>query len=324
MIMETSDLESNQVNDRQLQVYEAPKLLAFPVPTAISLFAIVLIIVGMLWHPSDFSSPITKKSVAQTASVSVSISNTSILAHAAIVYDARTGELLFSKNPNAQLPLASVTKLMLVLTAMKTLAPHTVITITPDMLKAEGDSGFKVGEQWSLTKLVDATLVSSSNDAATALALTVGHGSLMEAVALMNKNARVLGLLQTYFLNPTGLDESATLSGAYGSAQDIARLLSYLIMNYPDAISGTTRDDMRITSDKGASVHVQNTNEALSQIPGLIAGKTGYTDLAGGNLAVAFDVEVAHPIVIVVLNSTQEGRFKDVETLVHSVRSAFQ
>ena len=289
--MPPNEPQHEQTGNQQVQAYEAPKLPAVSVPALISLVAVVLVIVGAMWHPSNLPILITKKLGAQTASVSLSVPDTSLLAHAAVVYDARTGEILFSKNPSAQLPLASITKLMLVLTAMKALPLNTIITITPDMLKPEGDSGFKVGEQWSLTKLVDAALVSSSNDAATALALTVGRGSMTEAVALMNKNARILGLPQTYFLNPTGLDQSITFSGAYGSAQDIAKLFAYLIAHYPDAVAGTTRDDMLLMSEKGANVRAQNTNEALGQIPGLIAGKTGYTDLAGGNLAVAFDLK---------------------------------
>ena len=131
----------------------------------------------------------------------------------------------------------------------------------------------------------------------------------------MNAKARKLGLAQTYYLNATGLDGSEQVSGGYGSARDVAFLLAYIIKNAPHAISATRYSSVAVVSSQ-ASYTAKNTNSSLPQIPGLIASKTGFTTLAGGNLAVVFDAGFNHPIAVVVLGSTREGRFRDVQKLV--------
>jgi len=309
----------------QIQAYEQPKPPALPIPLSLAVVGVILIGIGMYWPHSRFQTPYLPETESQAAAVSLpQFAASDIEARAAIVYDVRSGAIIFEKNARIQLPLASLTKLMLVLTAAEILPIEKTITITPSMLYAEGDNGFVPGQEWKLLDLIDAALVSSSNDAATALALSIGEGSAAGTVNLMNKNARLLGLHQTYFLNPTGLDESTTVSGAYGSAYDVAKLLAQLVATHSDMLDHTSRSDVFLTSQNGSEVRAQNTNEALNDIPGLIAGKTGYTDLAGGNLAVAFDVDVGHPMIVVVLGSSQEGRFKDVGSLVRATRDAFQ
>ena len=77
-----------------------------------------------------------------------------------------------------------------------------------------------------------------------------------------------------------------------------------------------------LTDENGNKASAFNTNEALGAIPGLIMGKTGYTDLAGGNLAVVFDVGLSHPVIAVVLGSTIDGRFTDMKQIVPAARKA--
>lgn len=294
-----------------------------PIPLALGLITSVLILIGVFF-PQTYLPRARDTERIQVASVSSAFTEPSLTARAAIVYDVQLKEILFEKNAHAQLPLASITKLMPTLIALESLPRDVPITIAENMLWAEGDSGFVIGERWDLLDLIDATLVTSSNDGATALASAVSGGSMEQAISLMNKRARALDLHQTYFLNPTGLDESGTMAGAYGSAYDVAQLLAFLITQYPEALERTAHDTTLFTPENGASVNAHNTNEALGEIPGFIAGKTGYTDLAGGNFAVAFDVEVGHPIIVVVLGSTQAGRFEDVRTLVRATRDAFK
>jgi len=73
---------------------------------------------------------------------------------------------------------------------------------------------------------------------------------------------------------------------------------------------------MLISDEDGVEHTANNTNKALGEIPGLIAGKTGFTDLADGNLAIMFDAGVGHPVAVVVLHSSKDGRFEDVKRLV--------
>lgn len=293
----------------------------------IGLTSLIVIFVGTLIftsnsyneHTSRLEEP--RRQLAAVAATDVALD---IKARAVVVYDVTRDTFLLEKNADVQLPLASLTKVMLALIAIQNLSASTTILITPESLRQEGSTGLRIGERWKLQDLIDATLVPSSNDGAEAIALAIGNGDVLKTVMAMNKRARDIGLNSTYFLNPTGLDESATQAGAYGSSRDVARLFAYITRNYPDFLAGTTQNGVRIISETGIEHTTINTNEALGQIPGLIAGKTGMTNLAGGNLAVVFDLNIGRPIVVVVLGSTSEGRFDDVRTLVRFARSALQ
>lgn len=293
---------------------------ALPPPMVVTLVLGLVLLGGALWLGDAPTSPVEKS--AQTASVAGATMDVPIQARSAIVYDAKTHKVLFEKNADAQLPLASLTKVLLALVAIETLGETAHVTITSAALTAEGDTGLKAGENWDLQNLIDATLIPSSNDGAQALALAVGDGNIAGTVSTMNKRARELDMTQSYFLNPTGLDESLSMAGALGSARDYAKLLNYVVVHQPTVLDGTTHGGMLLSSENGPSITAVNTNEALGQIPGLIGGKTGYTDLAAGNLAVAFDAGIGHPIVVVVLGSTEQGRFDDVRALVRSAREA--
>lgn len=249
-----------------------------------------------------------------------------IIARTAYVLDVRTGRVLYEKNAESQFPLASLAKVMSALVAHN-IAPDATITITPDILTTEGDSGLLRDERWRLSNLIDFTLITSSNDGARAFA-SVGALSIVENrdpaptfVDHMNEKAQELGMAQTFFLNETGLDEGRGTAGAYGSAKDVATLFAHIIRTYPDLFRATTQQQSSIQSFD--VVHTAtNTNIIASHIPGLIASKTGFTDLAGGNLAVAFEAGPLRPIIIVVLGSTEEGRFQDVESLVRASLAA--
>lgn len=257
-----------------------------------------------------------------------------LIAEAVLVADARTGRVLFERNQDAQLPLASLTKVMLAFTVSDVLENDDTVTITPTALATEGDSGLIEYERWGAEDLIDFTLIVSSNDGAVALAEAAGsivHEDFPEApsdaaatVWLMNKKAENLALSQTYFLNPSGLDESATMASAFGSAADVANLFVYLTQNRPELLAKTAQREEMFVSRSGFQHRAQTTNDAVGRISGLIAAKTGFTDLAGGNLAVVFDAGVARPIVVVVLGSTEEGRFDDVELLTRAARDFLQ
>lgn len=249
-----------------------------------------------------------------------------IAARAAYVFDVQKGIVLYEKNGELQFPLASIAKVMSALVARE-IAPDAIVTITGENLAAEGDSGLLKEERWRISDLIDFTLMTSSNDGARALAsigaIGTGGGAKPEHlfVDYMNEKARALGMAQTFFLNETGLDEEVGISGAYGSAKDVATLFEYIIHVEPNLFSATTMESARISSFD-ASHAATNTNVIAARIPGLIASKTGFTDLAGGNLAIAFEAGPLHPVIVIVLGSTEEGRFADVETLVHAAVTA--
>ncbi|MDB5254467.1 MAG: hypothetical protein JWL80_533 [Parcubacteria group bacterium] len=248
-----------------------------------------------------------------------------VVAKAAYVYDVRTGEVLYSKNPDTRIPLASLTKVMTALVATDLASNNSTITVSDAAVQTEGDSGLIAGERFSLKNLLDFSLTSSSNDGMAAVAISLGdlhstnstaESSIADFVTTMNKKANALGMKNTYYFNPTGLDETEHKGGAYGTAKDMSILFSYIITNKPYLLTATTQSAFEVPS-LDHTIHVaHNTDALVNDIPGLKGSKTGFTDLAGGNLIVAFDPEIGRPIVISVLGSTEADRFQDVSRLV--------
>ncbi len=244
-----------------------------------------------------------------------------ITAKSAYVWDIKNQKVLFSHNASTTLPLASLTKIMTALVATEQAPTNTEFAFQQDSLKEEGDSGLLVGEWWKLKDILDFTLVMSSNDGARAIASAIEalkpeQGSFVDQ---MNTRAQELQLTTMSFYNPTGLDVNPVQAGGYGSAADVARLYEYVLKNHPDIFEQTTKPAISVTSDTIEHTAI-NTNTQASRTPSLIASKTGSSDLAGGNLAVALDMGIQHPIVIVVLGSTPTDRLTDVDTLSNAIR----
>lgn len=257
----------------------------------------------------------------------------SLTAKGAVVVDIQSGATLYALNPDIQLPLASLTKIPLTLVVSEVLSPDAVITIPRDTAPKGSAERLAKGERWRVQDVIDFTLIASSNAGAEILAEAADeplrarwHDAPAGKAALwrMNRFAEELGLTHTYFLNVSGLDESSTLAGAYGSARDVAATFMYALSKNPSAFSGTAEGGVHLMAANGrGKTAAFNTNEAIDDIPGLVMGKTGTTDLAGGNLAVVFDAAPAHPIVAVVLGSTRTGRFEDMRQLADRVRLMF-
>jgi D-alanyl-D-alanine carboxypeptidase (penicillin-binding protein 5/6) len=274
-------------------------------------FALLMLFI----HP--FSTP-AKQAVFPPA---ITLAPQALAAQAAILYDPTDGRVLFQKNADFSLPLASLTKIMTAETVLAASGGNNPkITITPadTALEADaGDWGFRAGDVVALSDLIKIGLVASSNEAMAAAAGSLGSNYLDQ----MNKTAGSLGLSHTYFLNPTGLDLNVETSGAYGSAYDVARLTAAFYETYPQYFTLTQQSIVSIPAS-GRTLSVAATTVPLQNIPGFMAAKTGYTDLAGGNLVAVFDIEVGHPLIAVALGSTETGRFDDVRTLINAVRQA--
>lgn len=272
---------------------------------------------------------------SQTASITtadgfikkVNFPNVPISGKAAVVYDVLNKEVLFDKNAEIQLPLASLTKVMMVFVARDILSEDTIVEINSSILSEEGDSRLRDGQKWRLKDIIDLTLVESSNDGAAAIAGAwlafqkenssfEGKDGKSAFVEAMNEKVKELGLEQTYFLNETGLDKNEFISGGYGSARDTAKLFSLAVGKFPVTFEATRYSATNVSSIGNTNYKLKNTNSSVEKIPGIIASKTGYTDLAGGNLVIMFDAGLGRPIAISVLGSSKEGRFEDVSALV--------
>jgi D-alanyl-D-alanine carboxypeptidase len=250
-------------------------------------------------------------------------------AKSAIVWDVKEGRAIYSHNPDMLMPLASLTKVMMAVTAESLVPDYTVVTIRKEFLEEEGDSGLLEDENWTLKDLLDFSLVASSNDGARAIASVVGavsSGSASydigrkEFIERMNEMAKKIGLTSMYFTNENGLDSNESLGGAYGTVRDVAKLFDYTLRNSPELLESTKHSSSKITSLSNVVHTAKNTNSSVDKIPGVIGSKTGFTTLAQGNLAVVFDAELGRPLVISVLGSTFDGRFTDVEKLITASR----
>lgn len=195
-----------------------------------------------------------------------------VSATAAVLMDADMGQVLYEKNGDRQMLIASTTKIMTALVVLEHAAPDDVITVTPNHM-AEGSSMYlRAGETVRVEELLYGLLLCSGNDAA--LALTECAGGLTPFVALMNEKAAALGMAHTSFANPNGLDAD----GHYSTARDMAVLAAAAVEN------PTFR---RICSSRSVTIGqrtMENHNRLLRQVEGCVGLKTGYTRAAGRTL----------------------------------------
>lgn len=192
--------------------------------------------------------------------------------------DANSGDLLFAKNPHLRLPPASTTKVMTAMIALEKLPPDTYVLIgTGAVNTAPSKAGLVAGVRYRVGDLVTAMLVSSSNDAAIALAEAVA-GSENSFAALMNEKAVRLGMKDTHFANATGLPVKGrgVRYAQYSTAYDLARLMWYASRDrrIDDRMAITATS---IRGSDGRSVFLKCHNKMLWKTPGLVKGKTGWT-----------------------------------------------
>jgi D-alanyl-D-alanine carboxypeptidase len=260
---------------------------------------------------------------AATSTAPNAYADVAIEAKSAIVYDLVTGQALYAKNADAQLPLASLTKLLTVYAAFTQLSPQETIVIPADALALDLPRAFNVGQSFTLTDIARLTLTASLNDGAAAIAeATALHAHVSETEMLAGAAAS-LGLSQTFAVNGNGLDVNTAVSGGYGSARDLARLAGALVSQFPAVAEATTQTFAEATSLGGTHYKVANTDPVVSTVAHLLLSKTGFTDLAGGNLALVFDVGIGHPIAVIVLGSSQKARFTDSVSLINLTLSHF-
>jgi serine-type D-Ala-D-Ala carboxypeptidase (penicillin-binding protein 5/6) len=312
----------------------------FPVVAQLGLLALILLIIFSASFGPKFLARNDSEALNQAPNEPLVVANNSIVAipvinditiegQAAFVYDVKAKKALFTKGADKVLPLASITKLMTALVAYELVDANKSVTIQPGAVSQSGASGLMEGEEITLQSLSDYALLASSNDAAFAMANAVGavidkRTPNQTFINTMNLRAEEMGLSGFTFYNPTGLDESPTAAGALGTARGVSFLMEYILENYPNILEPSTFTSTRIYNETGTYHSAENTNPIVTQIPNLLGSKTGYTDLAGGNLTIAFDAGYNRPIIITVLGSSYDGRFSDVKKLVTAVTDSIQ
>lgn len=219
-----------------------------------------------------------------------------------LVYDLATEEILLSQQIDQALPPASLTKLMTALLVLEQDQLDRTVSINGADLIGDASMGLRAGEQVTVEELLWGLLVPSGNDAAMALARTTA-GSVEQFVERMNERATSLGLQQTHFVNPHGLDAPDHIS----SAQDLLQLTKLL---WQDPRFRTIVGTANITI---AGHPLQNTNELLTTLPGTVGIKTG-TTTAAGECLIALVNHADRQLLVIVLGSNQ--RYADVRTLL--------
>ena len=202
------------------------------------------------------------------------VSAISTSATSAVLMDVDSGRVLYAQNENAQMLIASTTKIMTALVALENGSLDDAVKITAEAAGTEGSSMYlKAGEKLSLETLLYGLMLCSGNDAAVAVAQGVS-GSTAKFVKLMNQKAKDLGMTHTSFANPNGLDDE----NHYSTAMDMA-VLACAAMDNPTFA--------RIVSTRSVTVGgrtLTNHNKLLGYVDGCIGLKTGYTKAAGRTL----------------------------------------
>ena len=192
-----------------------------------------------------------------------------ISAEAMIVLHAESGAVLAEKNAEAPMLIASTTKLMTALTALDLASPEHIVTVQSEWTAVEGSSMYlRAGESYTLHELLEGLLLASGNDAALAIAGSLGGSEFIEH---MNRKAEELGLTASHFENPHGLDAD----GHCASAHDLGLIMAAALQN------GVLAEILSMRSACIHGVTYVNHNKLLWSCRGVNGGKTGYTKAAG-------------------------------------------
>lgn len=230
-------------------------------------------------------------------------------AQAALVADLETGEIYFDLNSAKRWPTASIAKFMTAAYAMRSMDMNSEITLAAgDFPPDAGDAfkGLRPGDVYRLKDLLRALLLSSSNEAAEAIANSYGREDFVAGLTTM---AKEWGMASTYFADPTGLS-----AADQSSARDLRVMALKIYEAYPGILK-TTRQKSAVIIEAGLGRRETLTNiNLLAGQTWFLGGKTGYTDEAGGNLLTLISHE-GRPVAVVVLGTAD--RFGETEKLVN-------
>lgn len=203
-----------------------------------------------------------------------------INAESAFFIDTKSGQVLFSKNPKKQLSIASLVKVMTALIVLEHKEMEDKFFVSQRAAEMEPDEMILLpGEKMSLKELLYGIFLVSANDAAEVIAEGI-TADRSEFIKLMNSKAEQLGMKDSYFANPTGLDEDS--NNSYSSAYDMAILTRYLIRHYPQVVEISKTPHIYIeATPEHQDYDMYSGINLLTTYPGVVGFKTGYTPEAG-------------------------------------------
>jgi serine-type D-Ala-D-Ala carboxypeptidase (penicillin-binding protein 5/6) len=236
-----------------------------------------------------------------TEAGSVKNSNPPVSARAAAVIDVETGRILYEKSGNTQMRIASLTKIMTAIVAIEEGKLNDVVEVPSHAVGTEGSSIYlRHGEKLTLEQLLYGLMLRSGNDAAVTIAEHVG-GSVPGFVQLMNEKAAYLGLSNSHFANPHGLDQK----DHYSTADDLAKLTAYALHNEEFRKIVGTKTKTIPQEGQSWDRKLMNKNKMLVFYEGADGVKTGYTKLAKRCL-VSSATRDGRQIAVVTLNDPND------------------
>lgn len=307
-------------------------------PTTVYFFTLLLFVVlssliAWLIHPfgisasSPVASPVpdalTRLFNQQVTSLDLWVPSPSantealdITARSAVSYDLTTNTVLFAKNPQEKLPMASLTKIMTAIVALEHAKLGDSYVVRQQDLVGEDSMGLDAGEVLKLSDLLYGLVLHSGNDAAETLADNF-PGGRETFISAMNEKAQALGLTNTHFTNPTGLEGDGD---QYTTASDLLVMSRFALMQFPlfDTVASTFDYTIPATNTH-KEYDLENETNLLTSYPGVKGIKTGYTPEAGLCLVTYLDY-VGHQILAVVLGSDNR-RGEMIDILDYSLKS---
>ncbi len=250
-----------------------------------------------------------------------------LYARAALLMDADSGRVLFEKNGEEQLPMASTTKIMTLLVTLENADLEGIVEVSayaasmPDV-----QLGIREGERYRLLDLCYSLMLESHNDTAVAIAEHVG-GSVEGFAAMMNQKARDLGCYDTYFITPNGLDAEDETGIHSTTAEDLARIMRCCMKN-ETFLTITRESSWSFTDLEGVrSFTVNNKNAFLNMMDGALTGKTGFTNGAGYCYVGALERDGKRLIAVVLAcgwPNNKNWKWSDTTKLMNYGLSEFQ
>ena len=257
-------------------------------------------------------------------SINVYADDLEISAPSAILMEASTGKVLFEKNANEPLSPASMTKMMTLLITMENVDNGVIklsdkVTVSKNASDMGGSQVYlEESAQYTLEEIIKAVCIASGNDAAVVLAETIG-GNVESFVNMMNKKAKELGLSETNFVNPYGLDAD----GHQSSAMDMAKIARELL-KHETILKYTSIYEDHLQKKDGTSLWMVNTNKLVRFYNGVDGLKTGFTDKAGYCMTATGMWNDLRLIAVVMKEESSDNRNKDITAMLNYGKSNYK
>lgn len=240
-------------------------------------------------------------------------------AKAAGIYDVRSERFLYTKNINDKLPIASITKLMTAIIIIENLSLNDSFTVGAEDINVDGDGAdLNKGEVIRGADLLKIMLIKSSNDATLTFSSNAAKKKI-NLVVKMNDKSKLIGMLDTKFNDPAGLEDNDSFS----TINDLVKLVRY-VGKYPIIWDILLTQFADVNSIDGRFSHrLVNTNRLLNQIPNIVGGKTGFTDGAMETMVLEVLVDSGRDqLISVILGS--KNRFDETKKLIDWAKNAYQ